>query len=90
MEQTTINNLKQKLEEAHQKTITVRQTGFVSNQIQIKKATSNIEYDTLNIKEDEKGNYVSINLNQVYKTDISEKEIWLYLDNDTQIKIEMN
>ena len=61
--------------------------GFVSNQLFIDKLIYNIEFDTLNLKDELKDTYVSINLNQVYKIDYAEKEILLYLDDDTQIKI---
>ena len=39
----------------------------------------------LDITDEESKNYLKINLNQIYKKDINEKDIKLYLDNDTII-----
>ena len=87
MENTKHNKLIEKLQQFEKKSVTIRQMGFVSNQLFIDKLIYNIEFDTLNLKDDLKDTYVSINLNQVYKIDYAKKEILLYLDNDTQIKI---
>lgn len=87
MENTKTNNLIESLKQFEKKPVIIRQMGFVSNQLVIDKIIYNIEFDTLNLKDDLKDTYVSINLNQVYKIDYAKKEILLYLDNDTQIKI---
>ena len=87
MENTKTNNLIESLKQFEKKPVIIRQMGFVSNQLFIDKLIYNIEFDTLNLKDELKDTYVSINLNQVYKIDYAEKEILLYLDDDTQIKI---
>ena len=87
MKNSITNKLIDNLKQFEDKAVTLQQMGFVSNQLFIDKLIYNIEFDTLNLKDDSKDTYVSINLNQVYKIDYAEKEILLYLDNDTQIKI---
>lgn len=87
MENSITNKLIDNLKQFEDKAVTLQQMGFVSNQLFIEKLIYNIEFDTLNLKDDLKDTYVSINLNQVYKIDCAEKEVLLYLDNDTQIKI---
>ena len=87
MENTKTNNLIESLKQFEKKPVIIRQMGFVSNQLFIDKLIYNIEFDTLNLKDELKDTYVTINLNQVYKIDYAEKEILLYLDDDTQIKI---
>ena len=46
-----------------------------------------IQDDILNLRDEVKEVYLSLNLNQVYKIEISENKIILFLDNDTEIEI---
>lgn len=45
-----------------------------------------VEYDTLMIKEYNEEKFIFINLNQMYKYEINDNEIKIYLDNDTIIE----
>ena len=46
-----------------------------------------IQYDTLNLRDETKEVYLSLNFNQVYQVEISENKIVLFLDNDTKIEL---
>ena len=85
MVQTTNNNLEEKLNEFIGKNVIITQDGFLKNKYSIHKLEYFIEYEILNITDDESQNYLKINLNQIYKIEINEKDIKLYLDNDTII-----
>ena len=81
----TNNSLEEKLKEFIGKSVTITQDGFLKNKYSIHKLKYFIEYEILNITDDESQNYLKINLNQIYKIEINEKDINLYLDNDTII-----
>ena len=85
MVQNTNNNLEEKLNEFIGKNITITQDGFLKNEYSINKLKYFIEYEILNITDEESKNYLKINLNQIYQIEINEKDIKLYLDNDTII-----
>ena len=85
MVQNTNNSLEEKLNEFMGKNVTITQDGFLKNKYSIHKLKYFIEYEILNITDDKSQNYLKINLNQIYKIKISEKDIKLYLDNDTII-----
>ena len=85
MVQNTNNNLEEKLNEFIGKNITITQDGFLKNEYLINKLKYFIEYEILNITDEESKNYLKINLNQLYKIENNEKDIKLYLDNDTII-----
>ena len=87
MVQNTNNNLEEKLNEFIGKNITITQDGFLKNEYSINKLKYFIEYEILNITDEESKNYLTINLNQIYKMMINEKDIKLYLDNDTIISL---
>ena len=87
MVQNTNNNLEEKLNEFIGKNVIITQDGFLKNKYSIRKLEYFIEYEILNITDDESQNYLKINLNQIYKIEINEKDIKLYLDNDTIICI---
>lgn len=72
-----------------QKPIIINQTGFISSQFYINSLTYGIELDILTIKDEKEEIYLSINLNQVYKVETSKNSIQMYLDNDTQICIQI-
>lgn len=69
------------------KNVIIKQTGFILSQNVLEKLTCCIKDDNLNLEDISKENYVSLNLNQVYKIEKSENQIKLYLDNDTQLEI---
>ena len=87
MVQNTNNNLEEKLNEFIGKNVTITQDGFLKNKYSIHKLEYFIEYEILNITDEGSKNYLKINLNQIYKIKINEKDIKLYLDNDTIICI---
>ena len=83
----TNNGLEEKLNEFIGKDVIITQDGFLKNKYSIHKLKYLIEYEILNITDEESQNYLKINLNQIYKMEINEKDIKLYLDNDTIISI---
>lgn len=85
MVQNTNNSLEEKLKKFEGKCVTITQDGFLKNKYSIHKLKYFIEYEILNITDEESRNYLTINLNQIYKIEINEKDIKLYLDNDTII-----
>ena len=85
MVQNTNNNLKEKLDKFIGKTVFIVQDGLLKNKYSINKLKFVIEYEILNITDEETQNYLKINLNQIYKTEINKQNIILYLDNDTII-----
>ena len=87
MVQNRNNSLEEKLNEFIGKNVTITQDGFLKNKYSIHKLEYFIEYEILNITDEESQNYLKINLNQIYKIKINEKDIKLYLDNDTIICI---
>ena len=87
MVQNTNNSLEEKLNEFIGKKVIITQDGFLKNKYSIRKLEYFIEYEILNITDEESQNYLKINLNQIYKIKINEKDIKLYLDNDTIICI---
>ena len=70
-----------------QKTIKISQTGFIMNQFFVDKLMYKIQDDILNLRDEMKEIYLSLNLNQVYQVEISENKIILFMDNDTEIEI---
>ena len=89
MIQNTNNSLEEKLNEFIGKNIIITQDGFLKNKYSIYKLKYFIEYEILNITDAESQNYLKINLNQTYKIEIDEKDIKLFLDNDTTIYLDI-
>lgn len=85
MIQNINNSLEEKLNEFTGKSVTITQDGFLKNKYSMHKLKYFIEYEILNITDEESKHYLEINLNQIYKIEINEKDIKLYLDNDTII-----
>ena len=85
MSQNINNSLEEKLNEFVGKSLTITQDGFLKNKYSINNLNYFIEYEILNITDEESKNYLMINLNQLYKIEINEKDIKLYLDNDSII-----
>ena len=90
MTQEQENNLKKNLEKLISKTVTIKQDGFLKSKYSMQKFEFNITFEILNITDENSTNYLNINLNQIYKTEINEESITLYLDNDTIIYIVNN
>ena len=81
------DNILNELRRKNGKRIVICQTGFISTKFLVDCLNYKIEIDTLTIKDDKQEVYLSINLNQVYKHDIKDDKVKLYLDNDTVIII---
>ena len=75
------------LDKLKQKPIKISQNGFLMNQFFIDKLMYKIQGDILNLRDENKETYISLNLNQVYQIEISENKINLFMDNDTEIEI---
>lgn len=85
MAQTINNNLERKLKEFVGKRVIIIQDGFLKAKYHIYKFEYSIIHELLDIIDEESKNYVNINLNQISKIEINQKNIALYLDNDTII-----
>lgn len=89
MMQNIINNLERKLKELVGKSAIISQDGFLKAKYPIDKINYFIEHEIINIKDERSQNYLTINSNQIYKIEINENDIKLYLDNDTIILIQV-
>ena len=85
MVQNINNSLEEKLKEFIEKTVIIIQDGFLKAKYHIHKFEYSIIHEILNIIDKESKNHLKINLNQIYEVEINEKNITLYLDNDTII-----
>lgn len=72
-----------------EKAVRISQSGFVESTYSINKLKYFIEYDILNILDDNSKNSIKINLNQVYKIENEKDKIIFYLDNDTTITLSL-
>ena len=77
------------LEKLQQKPVRVQQNGFLMNQFFMEKMMYKIQNDTLNLRDETKEVYLSLNLNQVYQVEIGENRVILFLDNDTEIQLSL-
>ena len=75
------------LEKMKQKSIKINQNGFIINQFFMDRLMFKMQGDILNLRDEVKEIYLSLNLNQVYQVEIGENKIILFLDNDTEIEI---
>ena len=89
MENQMIVKIENCINKLKQKPIRISQNGFMINQFFIDRLMYKIQSDILNLRDETKEIYLSVNLNQVYQIEISENKIILFLDNDTQIEISM-
>lgn len=89
MENQMIVRIEKYLENLQQKPIRVQQNGFLMNQFFMEKMMYKIQNDTLNLRDETKETYLSLNLNQVYQVEISENKMILFLDNDTEIQLSL-
>lgn len=87
MEKEMIVKFEEYLNKMKQKQLRIRQNGFMMNQFFIEKLMYKIQDDILSLRDKEKDVYLSLNLNQVYQVEIGEKQIILFLDNDTEIQL---
>ena len=87
MNNEMIVKIKKCLDNLKQKPVKISQNGFILNQFFITQLIYKIQDDILNLRDEAKEVYLSLNLNQVYQVEISEKKIILFMDNDTEINI---
>ena len=89
MENQMIVRIKKYLDKQQQKPLRIQQNGFLINQFFMEKMMYKIQNDTLNLRDETKEVYLSLNLNQVYQVEIGENKIILFLDNDTNIQLSL-
>ena len=89
MENSMIVRIEKYLEKLQQKPVRVQQNGFLMNQFFIEKMMYKIQNDILNLRDETKEVYLSLNLNQVYQVEIGENKMILFLDNDTEIQLSL-
>ena len=89
MENQMIVRIKKYLDKQQQKPLRIQQNGFLINQFFMEKMMYKIQNDTLNLRDETKEVYLSLNLNQVYQVEIGENKITLFLDNDTKIQLSL-
>ena len=89
MENQMIVRIKKYLDKQQQKPLRIQQNGFLINQFFMEKLMYKIQNDTLNVRDETKEVYLSLNLNQVYQVEIGENKIILFLDNDTKIQLSL-
>lgn len=87
MKQDMIVKIEKYLDKLQQKPVTIQQDGFLINQFFMEKMIYKIQNDTLNLRDEMKEVYISLNLNQVYQVEIGENKMILFLDNDTRIQL---
>ena len=87
MKQDMIVKIEKYLDKLQQKPVTIQQDGFLINQFFMEKMMYKIQNDTLNLRNEMKEVYISLNLNQVYQVEIGENKMILFLDNDTKIQL---
>ena len=87
MNNEMIVKIKKCLDNLKQKPVKISQNGFIMNQFFMSQLIYKIQDDILNLRDEVKEVYLSLNLNQVYQVEISENKIVLFMDNDTEIEI---
>ena len=87
MEREMIVKFEEYLNKKKQKQLRIRQNGFMMNQFFIEKLMYKVQDDILSLRDEDEDVYLSLNLNQVYQVEIGEKQIILFLDNDTEIQL---
>ena len=71
------------------KDVIINQNGFIESTYSIDKLKYIIEYDILNILDDNSKNYLKINLNKIKKIENEKNRLMFYLDNDTIITLSL-
>ena len=87
MEREMIVKFEEYLNKKKQKQLRIRQKGFMIEQFFIEKLMYKVQDDILSLRDEDEQVYLSLNLNQVYQVEIGEKQIILFLDNDTEIQL---
>ena len=87
MEREMIVKFEEYLNKKKQKQLRIRQNGFMIEQFFIEKLMYKVQDDILSLRVEDEDVYLSLNLNQVYQVEIGEKQIILFLDNDTEIHL---
>ena len=87
MEREMIVKFEEYLNKKKQKQLRIRQKGFMIEQFFIEKLMYKVQDDILSLRDEDEEVYLSLNLNQVYQVEIGEKQIILFLDNDTEIQL---
>ena len=87
MEREMIVKFEEYLNKKKQKQLRIRQKGFMIDQFFIEKLMYKVQDDILSLRDEDEEVYLSLNLNQVYQVEIGEKQIILFLDNDTEIQL---
>ena len=87
MNNEMIVKIKKSLDNLKQKPARISQNGFIMNQFFMSQLMYKIQDDILNLRDEVKEVYLSLNLNQVYQVEISENKIILFMDNDTEIEL---
>ena len=87
MNNEMIVKIRKCLDNLKQKPVKISQNGFIINQFFMSQLMYKIQDDILNLRDEVKEVYLSLNLNQVYQVEISENKIILFMDNDTEIEI---
>lgn len=89
MKSQMARKIEQFLKGLKKRTIRVSQTGFIMSQFFINNVIYKVKDDILNLRDETQSEFISINLNQVYKLEIRINKLVLFLDNDIEIRIEM-
>ncbi len=89
MESQMTQKIEQFFTNARKKYVRINQTGFIMSQNFINMPICIIHDDILNLRDEKRHEFISINLNQVYKLEIRRNKLILFLDNDIELKIEM-
>ena len=89
MENQMIVKIEKCLDKLNQKPVRISQKGFIITQFFVDKLIYKIQSDILNLRDETKETYLSLNLNQVYQMEIGENRMILFLDNDTEIEISL-
>ena len=87
MEREMIVKFEEYLNKKKQKQLRIRQKVFMIEQFFIEKLMYKVQDDILSLRDEDEDVYLSLNLNQVYQVEIGEKQIILFLDNDTEIQL---
>ena len=87
MENKMIVKIENCLDKLKQKPVRIQQKGFIISQFFIDKLMYKIQNDILNLRDETKEVYLSLNMNQVYQIEFGENKIILFLDNDTVIEL---
>lgn len=75
------------LDELKGRPIKISQNGFIVTQFFMNKLIYMVKDDILNLRDETKEVYLSLNLNQAYQIEISKNKVVFFLDNDTEIEI---